>query len=100
MTEAQADKDLQRETEEFLAAKRRKKEEEKKMEEAKKSLLEKHNEILQQEQGFFTGKSKISKIYQMMNAKSQKSGVKRKTRSCKVSPKQARSQLWQKLQKA
>uniref|UniRef100_A0A915LNJ2 RNA helicase n=1 Tax=Meloidogyne javanica TaxID=6303 RepID=A0A915LNJ2_MELJA len=50
VTEAQADKDLQRETEEFLAAKRRKKEEEKKLEESKKSLLEKHNELLQQEQ--------------------------------------------------
>ncbi|KAF7634839.1 hypothetical protein Mgra_00005733 [Meloidogyne graminicola] len=50
VTEAQADKDLQRETEEFLAAKRRKKEEEKKLEESKKSLLEKHNELLLQEQ--------------------------------------------------
>ncbi|CAK5087193.1 unnamed protein product [Meloidogyne enterolobii] len=55
VTEAQADKDLQRETEEFLAAKRRKKEEEKKLEESKKSLLEKHNELLQQEQGYLLG---------------------------------------------
>jgi len=55
VTEAQADKDLQRETEEFLAAKRRKKEEEKKLEESKKSLLEKHNELLQQEQGYIYG---------------------------------------------
>lgn len=55
MTEAQADKNLKEETEELLAAKRRKKEEEKKIEEAKKSLLEKHNEILQQEQGLLFG---------------------------------------------
>ncbi|KAL3079368.1 hypothetical protein niasHT_037698 [Heterodera trifolii] len=50
LTEAQADKEMKRETEELLAQKRKKKEEEKKAEESKKSLLEKHNELLQQEQ--------------------------------------------------
>lgn len=51
LTEAQADKELKREKEEFMAQKRKKKEEEKKAEESKKSLLEKHNELMQQEQG-------------------------------------------------
>lgn len=53
LTENQADGDTQRKNEEFLAAKKRKREEEKKAEDAKKTLLDKHNEFLQQEHGWF-----------------------------------------------
>lgn len=53
LTEDQVDADLQRKNDEYLEAKKRKREEEKQAVEAKKTLLDKHNEMLLQEQGTF-----------------------------------------------